>query len=89
MRWEHPERGLLTPGAFLPAFDDAELALKLGERLMECVLADFQQLEAQGSPPPTSQSMSRAWSRGFPISPNACSTSSPPAACRPRGCVSS
>ena len=51
MRWEHPERGLLTPGAFLPAFDDAELALKLGERLMECVLADFQQLEAAGSRP--------------------------------------
>ena len=52
MRWEHPERGLLTPGAFMPAFDDAELALKLGERLMECVLADFQQLEGAGLAPP-------------------------------------
>jgi EAL domain-containing protein (putative c-di-GMP-specific phosphodiesterase class I) len=52
MRWEHPERGLLTPGAFLPAFDDPELALKLGERLMECVLADFQQLEGAGLAPP-------------------------------------
>jgi diguanylate cyclase (GGDEF)-like protein/PAS domain S-box-containing protein len=52
MRWEHPERGLLTPKSFMPAFDDAELALKLGERLMECVLADFQQLDGLGLAPP-------------------------------------
>ena len=52
MRWEHPERGLLTPGSFLAAFDDAELALKLGERLMECVIADFQRLKGAGVAPP-------------------------------------
>ena len=52
MRWEHPERGLLTPGSFMAAFDDAELALKLGERLMECVLADYQRLAGAGLAPP-------------------------------------
>ncbi len=44
MRWEHPERGLLTPGSFFPAFDDAELALSLGDRLIECVLEDYRTL---------------------------------------------
>ena len=52
MRWEHPERGLLTPGSFMAAFDDPELALKLGERLIECVLADYRQLAAAGLAPP-------------------------------------
>jgi diguanylate cyclase (GGDEF)-like protein/PAS domain S-box-containing protein len=51
MRWEHPERGLLTPGAFMAAFDDAELALKLGERLIECVLSDYQRLAGAGLAP--------------------------------------
>lgn len=51
MRWEHPERGLLTPAAFFAAFDDAELALKLGERLIECVLADYRRLEGGGLAP--------------------------------------
>jgi diguanylate cyclase (GGDEF)-like protein/PAS domain S-box-containing protein len=51
MRWEHPERGLLTPSAFMPAFDDAELALKLGERLIECVLTDYRTLDGNGVAP--------------------------------------
>jgi diguanylate cyclase (GGDEF)-like protein/PAS domain S-box-containing protein len=52
MRWQHPERGLLTPYSFLAAYDDAELALQLGTRLMECVLADFRRLEGAGLAPP-------------------------------------
>ncbi len=64
MRWEHPERGLLTPGSFLAAFDDAELALKLGERLMECVIVDFQRLEgARLAPPYIAINVSSAVSR--------------------------
>ena len=31
MRWNHPQRGLLMPGAFCSAFEDADLALQLGE----------------------------------------------------------
>jgi diguanylate cyclase (GGDEF)-like protein/PAS domain S-box-containing protein len=31
IRWQHPERGLLLPGAFLPAIDDHPLAIDIGE----------------------------------------------------------
>jgi diguanylate cyclase (GGDEF)-like protein/PAS domain S-box-containing protein len=30
IRWRHPERGLLLPGAFLPALDQSVLALEIG-----------------------------------------------------------
>jgi diguanylate cyclase (GGDEF)-like protein/PAS domain S-box-containing protein len=30
IRWRHPERGLLLPGAFLPALDQSALALEIG-----------------------------------------------------------
>jgi len=31
MRWNHPDQGVLAPGAFLDAFEDQDLALQLGE----------------------------------------------------------
>ncbi|KAA3649562.1 MAG: EAL domain-containing protein [Proteobacteria bacterium] len=31
IRWAHPKRGLLPPAAFLPAVDDGDLAIPLGE----------------------------------------------------------
>jgi diguanylate cyclase (GGDEF)-like protein len=52
MRWQHPQRGLLTPASFLVAYDDAELALQLGARLMQRVLADYRRLEGEGLAPP-------------------------------------
>lgn len=30
IRWQHPDRGLLMPGAFLPALDQTALALEIG-----------------------------------------------------------
>ena len=30
LRWHHPQRGLLSPGAFLPALDQSALALEIG-----------------------------------------------------------
>jgi diguanylate cyclase (GGDEF)-like protein/PAS domain S-box-containing protein len=30
IRWQHPERGLLLPGAFLPAIEQSALALEIG-----------------------------------------------------------
>lgn len=30
LRWHHPQRGLLLPGAFLPALDQSTLALEIG-----------------------------------------------------------
>ena len=34
-RWTHPVRGLLTPEAFMEAFDDQALSLQLGEATLE------------------------------------------------------
>ena len=31
VRWAHPERGLLTPGEFLPVADESDLIVELGE----------------------------------------------------------
>ena len=42
-RWAHPERGLLTPGAFMDAFDDQELALQFGEATLEGALRQMRQ----------------------------------------------
>ncbi len=43
VRWQHPERGLLMPGEFLPAINDTELIVMLGD----WVLGDaFRQIEA-------------------------------------------
>lgn len=43
VRWQHPERGLLAPAAFLPLIEDDDLALRVGH----CVLGlALQQLRA-------------------------------------------
>lgn len=34
IRWQHPERGLLAPGLFLPMIENSELALPLGRWVM-------------------------------------------------------
>ena len=34
IRWQHPEKGLLAPGLFLPMIENSELALPLGEWVM-------------------------------------------------------
>jgi diguanylate cyclase len=39
VRWHHPERGLLMPGAFLPALDGTELMELLGEAMLAQSLA--------------------------------------------------
>ena len=48
IRWKHASRGLLTPGAFAAAFEDQELALALGERVLACVTADLARWHADG-----------------------------------------
>jgi len=40
-RWRHPTRGLLTPGSFVDAFDDPELATMIGKRLIGKVTSDM------------------------------------------------
>ncbi|RDI17316.1 PAS domain S-box-containing protein/diguanylate cyclase (GGDEF)-like protein [Pseudacidovorax intermedius] len=38
IRWQHPERGLLPPGAFLPLLEDDALTIDLGEWVIEQAL---------------------------------------------------
>ena len=40
-RWRHPVRGLLSPAAFEPVFDDAEIGILLGLSLARQVAADI------------------------------------------------
>ncbi|HWT52033.1 MAG TPA: EAL domain-containing protein [Caulobacter sp.] len=41
MRWNHPEQGILTPAAFMAAFEDNDLSLQLGEVAFERALAQM------------------------------------------------
>lgn len=41
VRWQHPERGLLPPGMFLPVIEDHALAIELGEWVIESVLSQM------------------------------------------------
>jgi EAL domain-containing protein (putative c-di-GMP-specific phosphodiesterase class I) len=47
-RWHHPERGLLTPGAFLPAIEGTDLMSVLGEAMLTQALAALQAWDAAG-----------------------------------------
>ena len=40
-RWQHPERGLCTPGYFGAAFDDPQLARGIGERILAGIMHDL------------------------------------------------
>lgn len=50
-RWQHPQRGILTPATFGEAFDDSELATVLSKRLIGKVVSDIRRwLEAGFNP---------------------------------------
>ena len=38
IRWNHPERGLVPPGDFLPSIEGSELTVRLGEWVMDAAL---------------------------------------------------
>jgi EAL domain-containing protein (putative c-di-GMP-specific phosphodiesterase class I) len=48
IRWQHPERGLLAPGLFLPIIEDDPLAVVLGEWVMDTALSQIEQWRAAG-----------------------------------------
>ena len=50
VRWEHPERGLLTPEAFATAFDNPKLALAIDRFMLDTALADMGRWIADGVP---------------------------------------
>lgn len=48
IRWHHPTRGLLTPGAFLPALDQSALALDIGWWTLDEAAKRASELQASG-----------------------------------------
>jgi diguanylate cyclase (GGDEF)-like protein/PAS domain S-box-containing protein len=57
-RWQHPERGLLPPGAFLPLLDGTELEIVFGEWVVEEALAQLERLLDAGLDMPVSVNIS-------------------------------
>ncbi|MFT3815522.1 MAG: EAL domain-containing protein [Acidovorax sp.] len=47
-RWNHPERGVLAPGAFLPALKGTELETSFGQWVFEEALRSIEALQRQG-----------------------------------------
>ena len=58
MRWQHPERGLLPPGMFLPIIEDHPLAVELGEWMIENVLTQMEAWQRPGLDLPISVNVS-------------------------------
>jgi len=48
IRWQHPERGLLAPGSFLPFIENHPLAVEVGEWVMRQALSQMQQWQQTG-----------------------------------------
>ena len=54
IRWQHPERGLLPPGMFLPVIEDQPLAIELGEWVVATALAQIEAWQQAGLEMPVS-----------------------------------
>lgn len=48
IRWRHPERGVLTPGEFLPAIQNSDLEIQIGEWVIDTALAQLAQWRGEG-----------------------------------------
>lgn len=48
IRWRHPERGVLTPAAFLPTIEHHELAIEVGEWVLDSAMQQMDTWMAQG-----------------------------------------
>ena len=48
LRWQHPERGLLLPGSFLPLIEDHPLSVQIGEWVLEQALTQIGRWQQQG-----------------------------------------
>lgn len=53
VRWHHPDRGLLAPGAFLPAIEGSELMELLGQTMLTQSLAALAEFDRAGVRVPT------------------------------------
>ncbi len=48
IRWQHPERGLLPPAAFLPIIENQDVSVEVGEWVIDTALAQMAQWQSQG-----------------------------------------
>ncbi len=48
IRWQHPERGLLPPSAFLPLIADQPLAIDLGDWVLDTVMVQIEEWKSAG-----------------------------------------
>ena len=48
IRWQHPERGLVSPGEFLPLIEGSELIASVGDWVLDAALAQMTAWRAQG-----------------------------------------
>jgi diguanylate cyclase (GGDEF)-like protein len=53
LRWQHPQRGLLEPGAFIAVAEDSELIIPLGEWVLREACRQSNAWQAAGLPPVT------------------------------------
>jgi diguanylate cyclase (GGDEF)-like protein len=58
LRWQHPERGLLPPGLFLPVIEDHPLAAEVGDWVIESALAQMEAWQESGFEIPVSVNVS-------------------------------
>ncbi len=54
IRWQHPERGMLPPVAFLPVIENHPLAVELGEWVIDTALAQVERWQTDGLDLPVS-----------------------------------
>ena len=54
IRWQHPERGLLAPGEFLPVIEDHPLAVDVGDWVIHTALAQMEAWQEAGLNVPVS-----------------------------------
>ncbi|MBC7859693.1 MAG: EAL domain-containing protein, partial [Burkholderiaceae bacterium] len=54
IRWQHPQRGLLPPAAFLPAIEDHPISVELGEWVIDSALRQMRDWQRDGLDLPVS-----------------------------------
>ena len=58
IRWQHPQRGLLPPGVFLPVVENHVMAVDLGEWVIDAALAQIEAWQSVGLDMPISVNVS-------------------------------
>jgi diguanylate cyclase (GGDEF)-like protein/PAS domain S-box-containing protein len=54
IRWQHPQKGLLPPAKFLPIVEDHQLAIDIGEWVIDAALTQIEQWQLTGLDIPVS-----------------------------------